>query len=227
MSDPGTQKVQWKLRYSALTDGERTSIETLFEASQGQLNTFTFLDPTDNLLMWSEDWTQSVWTADPMLQVNVGLPDPLGGTDAIEITNAGQAAQQLMQNIAAPSWYMYAFSVYLRSAAAATVQLVVSAGGQTYLTPVVTGTAWNRVTQSGSLAQQQGEIGFGLQLPAGARVQGFGAQVEAQAQAAVYKKTVDLGGVYANTRFGADLLAFTANAINQNSCQVDLISYLS
>lgn len=78
MSDTGYQKVQWRLRYSSLTDGERSAIESLFEASEGQLNTFTFLDPTDNLLMWSEDWTQMVWTADPLLQVTGGVPDALG-----------------------------------------------------------------------------------------------------------------------------------------------------
>ena len=35
MADTGAQKVQWRLRYSSLTDGERSSIESLFEASEG------------------------------------------------------------------------------------------------------------------------------------------------------------------------------------------------
>ncbi len=44
---PAAQKVQWQLcDIQHLTDGERSSIESLFEASEGQLNTFTFLDPT-------------------------------------------------------------------------------------------------------------------------------------------------------------------------------------
>jgi hypothetical protein len=77
MADTGAQKVQWRLRYSALTNGELASIESLFAASEGQLNTFTFLDPTSNLLMWSEDWTQTVWTPDPLLQVTGGASDPL------------------------------------------------------------------------------------------------------------------------------------------------------
>src|SRR5208282_3848469 len=70
MADEGAQKVQWQLRYAGLTDGERASIEGLFGASEGQLNTFVFLDPTANLLQWSEDWTQAVWAADPLLQVS-------------------------------------------------------------------------------------------------------------------------------------------------------------
>src|ERR1700689_1884404 len=76
MADTGAQKVQWQLRYSGLSDGELSAIQSLFVAAQGQLNTFTFLDPTDNLLMWSEDWTQAVWTPDPLLQVTAGMPDP-------------------------------------------------------------------------------------------------------------------------------------------------------
>src|SRR5271170_7124501 len=91
MTDTGAQKAQWRLRYASLTDGERGSIESLFEAAEGQLNTFTFLDPTDNLLMWSEDWTQPVWVADPLLHVTGGQADPFGGSDAMQLTNTGEA----------------------------------------------------------------------------------------------------------------------------------------
>src|ERR1700733_11051509 len=135
MADTGFQKVQWRLRYSALTDGEQASIESLFEASEGQLNTFTFLDPTDNLLMWSEDWTQAVWTADPLLQVTGGVSDPMGGSDAMQLTNTAQTTQQIAQSTAGPSSFVYCFSVYVRSAAPATIQLVAAATGQTSLTP--------------------------------------------------------------------------------------------
>src|ERR1700678_2917986 len=134
MADTGLQKVQWRLRYSALTYGEQASIENLFEASEGQLNTFTFLDPTDNLLMWSEDWTQTVWTPDPLLQVNAGVSDPLGGTDGMQLTNTAQTTQQIVQNTNGPSGFLYCYTVYLRSAVPATVQLVVTATGQTVLT---------------------------------------------------------------------------------------------
>ena len=114
MADTGAQKVQWRLQYSSLTDGERSSIESLFEDSQGQLNTFTFLDPTDNLLMWSEDWTQAVWAADPLLQVTGGVQDPLGGSDAMQLTNTAQTTQQIVQNTSGPS-FLYCYSVYVRA----------------------------------------------------------------------------------------------------------------
>src|SRR5579863_3180760 len=115
MADLGWQKVQWQLRYSNLTDGERSSIESLFEASEGQLNTFTFLDPTDNLLMWSEDWAQPVWTADPLLNVAGGIRDPFGNSAAMQLTNTAETTQQIVQNIAGPSSFVYCYSVYIRS----------------------------------------------------------------------------------------------------------------
>ncbi len=226
MEDAGAQKAQWRLQYSGLSDGERSSIESLFEASEGQLNTFTFLDPTDNLLMWSEDWTQAVWTPDPLLQVTGGISDPIGGTYAMQLTNTGQTTQQIVQSTGGPSSFLYCFSVYVRSAVPGAVQLVVAATGQTSLTPVTTGSSWRRVTASGRLSVQQDGISFGVQLPAGAQVDVFGAQVEAQPAAGLYKKTVDLGGVYPIARFSSDLLSFVANAPNQNSCQLGLISSL-
>jgi hypothetical protein len=227
MADTGAQKVQWQLRYSDLTDGERSSIESLFEDAEGQLNTFTFLDPTDNLLMWSEDWTQAVWTADPLLQVSGGVPDPLGGSDAMQLTNTAQTTQQIIQNTNGPSSFVYCYSVYVRSNVPATIQLVVTATGETALTAVTTSASWMRVTASSGLSVQQDGVGFGVQLPAGVQVDAFGAQVEAQPGAGLYKKTIDLGGVYSSTRFSSDLLLITETGVNQSSCEIDLISSLN
>jgi hypothetical protein len=168
-----------------------------------------------------------VWTADPLLQVSGGVQDPLGGSDAMQLTNTAQTTQQVVQNTNGSSMFVYCFSVYVRSAVPATIQLVVAATGQTTLTAVTTSGTWTRVTVSGSLSVQQNGIAFGVQLPAGVQVEAFGAQVEAQPGAGLYKKTIDLGGVYSKTRFSSDSLSFVATAPNQNSCQIDLISTLN
>ncbi len=130
MSDPGAARVRWQLQYLGLTDGERSSIEQLFEAAEGRLTTFTFLDPTDNLLMWSEDYTKPVWTVDPLLQVTGGIADPFGGSGAMQLTNTAQAPQSATQSIGAASWFQYCLSVYLRCDSPSTIQLVISAAGQ-------------------------------------------------------------------------------------------------
>jgi hypothetical protein len=227
IEDSGAQQVQWTLQYAGLSDSERTSIENLFESVEGQLNTFTFLDPTANLLMWSEDWTEAVWAADPLLQVVGGVQDPTGGSDGVQLTNTASVTRQVVQTIGGPSNLVYCYSLYVRSSVPVTVSLVVQATGQTALTAVTAGTAWTRVMTSGSLSVQQNGIGFGVQVPAGGQVEVFGAQVEAQPGAGLYKKTIDLGGVYASTRFSSDVLNFTATAVNQNSCRLGLVSPLN
>lgn len=227
MADTGSPMVQWRLVYSGLTDGEKSSIEGLFEAAEGQLNTFTFLDPTSNLLMWSEDWTQAVWTAAPLLQVTGGVQDPFGGSAAMQLTNTAQTEQQIVQGTCGPSSFVYCYSVYIRSDTPAIICLSVAASGQTSLTEVTTGASWVRATTSGTLSVQEDGIAFGMQLPAGVRVDAFGAQVEAQPGAGQYKKTIDRGGIYPRTRFASDLLSVSANGRNQNSCRVELVSSLN
>jgi hypothetical protein len=227
MSDPGAAAIRWQLTYAGLTDNEWSSLEQLFEASEGQLQTFTFLDPTDNLLQWSEDWTRPVWTADPMLQISAGIADPLGGTNAMQITNTGQASQRIVQNIGGPSWFQYCCSIYLRCSAPSTVQILLSATGQESVTQVSVASSWTRVVQAHSLALKQDGVSFGLQLPAGVSIAAFGAQAEPQPAAGYYKKTTDQAGVYSNTRFDADSLTLTTQAPNQNSCVVTLVSSLA
>ena len=227
MADSGADLVHWQLQYSSLSDDEWSSLEQLFEAAEGQLNTFVFLDPTDNLLMWSEDWTQPVWSADPMLQLTGGLQDPLGGSGATTITNTGQANQRILQATAGPSWYQYCFSVYLSSAAPTTIELVLTSNGVDSLLGINTTSVWRRFTTSATLATQADGISFGLQLAPGIAITAFGAQAEAQPAASVYKKNTDNGGIYPATRFNSDSLLRSTDAINHNSCTLALVSALS
>ena len=225
--DAGSGTVHWELQYTGLSDAEWSSIDQLFQAAEGQLNTFTFLDPTDNLLMWSEDWTQSVWKPDPLIAIAAGAPDPLGGTNAMQVTNTAQATQCVLQATAGPSWFRYCFSMFVRSDTACAIELVFSTAGEEWAGIANAGPNWSRVVASTSLAAVQDGVSFGIQLPAGARVYAFGAQVEAQSAAGPYKKTTDLAGVYPNARFAVDSLSRTADAPNQNSGLVRLMSCLS
>jgi hypothetical protein len=226
MSDPGAARVRWQLQYQGLTDGERSSLEQLFEAAEGRLTTFTFLDPTDNLLMWSEDYTKSVWTVDPLLHLTAGTSDPLGGNGAMQLTNTAQVPQSAMQNIRAASWFQFCFSVYLRCDSPTTIQLVLSAAGQELRSAILAGTVWTRMAKTGSIPSIQDAISFRLELPAGTQVNVFGAQVEPQLAPGLYKKTLDRAGVYSNTRFDSDSLSITTEAPNQHACSVSLVSAL-
>src|SRR6266481_3426370 len=85
--DSAARRMRWELRYSGLTAAEWQAIEQLFAATQGQVGSFTFLDPAENLLAWSEDFSKGVWRVDPLLQVTAGIADPRGGTGAVALTN--------------------------------------------------------------------------------------------------------------------------------------------
>ncbi len=227
MPDPSAGAIQWQLQYSSLADNEWSMIEQLFEAVEGRLNTFTFLDPTDNLLTWSEDWTKPAWITGALLNVSGGVPDPNGASNAVQLTNTSQTEARIMQTISSASAFRYSFSTYLRTETPGSIQIVAAAGGEESLTTVLVGPSWARgVTSVGLLAQQDG-IKFGLQLPAGSRIEAFGAQVEAQPAAGRYKKSTARSGVYGTTRFASDSLRRTTHGPNQNSCLVDLFSCLT
>lgn len=226
-SDTGAGAVRWQLQYQGLTDAEWALIDQLFKTVEGQLSTFTFLDPTDNLLLWSEDWTQQPWRPDPLIAIGTGVQDPFGGSNAMQITNNAQTTQRVMQATAGPSWFQYCFSVFLRSDVPCVVQLMVSTTGEDWTSSVNVGPNWTRMAAGASLSATQNGVSFGIQLPAGFRVSAFGAQAEAQPGAGPYKKTTDLAGVYSNARFDSDTLSRTTDAPNQNSGVIKLISSLS
>jgi len=115
LGDPDEARVEWVLKYEDLTDGEVAAIATLFEACEGRLQTFVFLDPHDNLLDFSEDPGAEIWRKDPMIEIAYGAADPLGTHRAVRITNLGQAPQRLAQTLPAPEGLQYCLSVYARS----------------------------------------------------------------------------------------------------------------
>jgi hypothetical protein len=222
MTSPAPPRVSWELRYRGLSATEWEALETLFAAAEGRFGTFTFLDPTDNLLLWSEDLTTSAWTADPLLQVTKGLADPMGGSNAVTVTNGGQATQQLMQSLAAPSWFQYCFSVYLRTNGSSNVNLVRSSAGTELRQTVAVTSDWSRVQGSGILGGQEEEIHFGLELLSGTSVFVFGAQVEAQHSAGGYKLKSNRSGVYPKSRFDQDSLVQSTDSTGQHSTTIQI-----
>ena len=54
-ADPDAAATGWELHATGMTLAEWTAVEALFEASSGQWQTFTLLDPTGNLFAQSEN----------------------------------------------------------------------------------------------------------------------------------------------------------------------------
>ena len=216
---PGTDpaRVSWKLNYTGLSDAEWSSLATLFNSVHGSYGTFTFLDPTDNLLAWSGDFTQKIWSVDPLLQLTGGAADPENGNTAATIVNAGQAAQRIMQSILGAGWFLYCFSVYLRAATDCSVKLVRSTASGEATQGVNVSQTWTRFVVAGALTGQDANVSFGIEIPPAVAVAAFGPQAEAQPSPGLYKPTLSRGGVYTASRFDQDVLTQTADAVGQYS----------
>ncbi|MGH9663458.1 MAG: phage head spike fiber domain-containing protein, partial [Bryobacteraceae bacterium] len=222
-SDTNGASVEWDLPVSGLNTQEWAAIETLFQAAQGRLGTFTFLDPTGNLLLNSEDFSQGSWVKDPLLQFTAAVTDPLGTMRATMAINAGQTSQRLTQTISAPGGYQYCFSVYARaSAGSATLVRATPSKSVSQTFPVTT--AWQRLIASGNLGAAEPQVSFAIELPAGASVQLFGAQAEPQLGASPYKMTTTQSGVYPSARFQDDRLLATARGTDQNEGTIRIFS---
>jgi hypothetical protein len=80
LADANAAAVEWYLSFQTLTDSERDALAQFHGSVEGSLSDFTFLDPTDNLLCWSEALDQSVWERNLLLTITASVADPLGGT---------------------------------------------------------------------------------------------------------------------------------------------------
>ncbi len=217
LADPNGWLTEWQLRYEGMSDSELSALQQLFAASEGSLNGFTFLDPMGNLLAWSEDLSNAVWGPGPLLAIAGSVADPLGGTNAFQLTNSGGGVQSLSQTLNAPAGYMYSLSVYVRAAQATAVTLLLGAkrAGAT------AGSTWSRISFSGTGDPAAASILFGIELPPGV-IEVFGPQVNAQAAPSAYQKS-STGGVYENARFGDDTFWFTSTDVNRHSATVNIV----
>jgi hypothetical protein len=220
LADPGAATTEWQISFAELNDQELAALEVLFEVTEGRLTPFTFVDPTDNLLAWSEEQKQPIWQADPLLTLTANIADPLGGTGGFQVSNAGLAMQILQQSIAAPASLAYCLSVYARSDQSTQIWLVQGSQTNAYLISP----EWTRLTLAGQQSSESDSISFGVALNPGSTVDIFGMQVEAQPGASLYKQTAETGGVYPNARFRDDVMTITTVGPNRNSCEMNIIN---
>jgi hypothetical protein len=218
LADAAGGTTEWQLEYAELSDDEAAALEHFFEAAEGSLQGFAFLDPAANLLAWSDQPDAAVWQKDPQLGLAQAVADPAGGTRAWRLTNQGVGDQAIAQTLEAPGAYTYCISVYVRAATPATLRLGI--GEQT--ADRVATSAWGRATFAATGTAGGESVRFSITVPAGLAVEVYGPQVEAQGGASVYRSSTT-GGVYADAHFRDDSLRVTRTDFNRNSCTVNII----
>ena len=223
-SDPDASQTLWELQPKGLTAAEWSAIEALFNATAGPWQTFTLLDPAGNLFANSELLSAGSWVNGALIQLTAGISDPLGTTRATRVLNSGTAAEGVTQTLAAPGHYRYCFSAWAKTAGGSSVTLEASTAGASTSNTFGLTANWQRVSIPVELGQATTSVTFGAQLEAGATVDLFGMQVEAQPAASDYKMTGASGGVYANARFAADALTVRAEGTDVYDAVIRIIA---
>ena len=156
LADPAGAVTEWNLTYTDLSDQEAATLEAFFAAAEGSLNGFTFLDPTGNLLAWSEQLESEVWQKDPLLDITPG------GAGAWRIVNSGAAGQAIAQTLASPGAYQYCLSAYLRADTATSVRMWAGTDSVSYgVTP-----EWKRMLMWSNPDVESTSMRFGIEVAA-------------------------------------------------------------
>ena len=199
---------QWELALESLSDGEWQAIRDLFAAVEGRLKTFLFLEPGENLLAWSEKFTEAVWVVSGVT-VAEGIADPFGGTAASELSGVGTLSQPL----GIPARFRYAASIWARATQAGAGFELNDGGSQRTAIEFSTDGQWRRYTLSTGWTGASETVVFRVTAPAAI----YGAQLDAQPAASAYKKTLQQGGVHPAARLVTDILEDRMTAPGQHS----------
>ncbi len=222
--DSSAAIVDWELQLKSLTRAEADAIEALFTAVSGQWGLFTFLDPAGNLLAFSEEFGNSVWTNGPLIQLTTGIDDPNAGTGATRAINDGEGSQMVAQVLDVPGNFQYSISVWARTQGGSNATLTGVTTGASANLPIQLNGTWKRFTFTIDLAQATDSVTFGVTLDAGASVDLFGMQVDAQIGPSDYKRTGAGGGVYARARFSTDSVTMKAQGTDIYDAVVRIVA---
>jgi hypothetical protein len=223
-ADAGAEQVEWQLTFQDLADSEIASLQQFFTTCEGQLNGFTFLDPLDNLLAWSEALSQPTWEASALLQLAAGIDDPNGGTSATRVVNPTGSDLSVQQSLSAPGALVYCFSAYVRSQNGVPILLFRQTADASDSLSYATQATWNRISLSGGLSTAAGSLAVGITVPAGQSVDVYGFQLEPQPAVSPYKSSYSAGGVYSNAHFSQDAFTMTTTGPNRNQCTLTISS---
>lgn len=207
--DVAGSRVAWRMELHGLSMSEAMAIESLFEECEGRRRSFTFVDPMANLLAASDDGTSTYWEKSPGAVVTGGVAGVGGASGGFRITNLGAGWSGAWQAAAIPESMTYCVSAWLRSAGGGRARLRV---GQTERV-VDVGSDWRQEWVSGT-SGETGAVEFAIEAEAGAAVEVWGPQAEAQAAPSEYKRNRGRGGWYSRARFSGDELSLTAEGLD-------------
>ena len=223
-----TPLLRWELDLEPLEDTDLASLEAFFNARGGPYESFVFLDPLDNLLQWSEDFTQAAWqkTSPADLQITPGVADPLGGTAAQTLSNTGAASNAVRQFIAAPpAGITFTGSVWLKASGASLTLRLTDTAAEAFSRTVTPGPQWSRFHLTATFASSGTQVGWEIEIPPGATVEAFGAQMVAAKGPDGYTRTTTVSGFHPTCRFETETFTHRALGPNVNQARLAIVEH--
>lgn len=208
-------EVRWSLPYRDLTEAEATRLSEFFEAAEGRLHTFVFVDPMANLLRWSRNLTHPVWETGLSSVASSGGGDPMGGNNAFRLANHGGAIQGVTQTVAAPGEYRYVLSAWLRGEAGTKARMRIGERGSEFQLDG----EWHRY-QVSATADAGMAARFAVEIYPGSSLLIYGPQAEPQMSASDYKPTGGGSGVFMGARFDMDELEWVIDGPQRLSTNI-------
>lgn len=207
-SDAGPTQF-WDLELD-LSNAELVTVEAFFVAHHGPYEGFIFLDPSDNLLKWSESFQQAAWEkTEPSFFQMVGT----------RITNTSGSPNVLKQAVPVEAVELAA-SVWLKDTSAPVTLRLTGAAERV----VEAGEDWTRYTLAGTPGSPSG---FEIEFPAGASVDVTGAQLVTGRAAGVYCRTGAVSGYHPNSHFESQELLHRALRHGRNQVRLRIACPLS
>ena len=232
LGDPNAKQLHWDLTFEGLTDQEMLGIAAFFQLCEGPLQPFLFLDATQNLFAYSEDYTQPAWVYNPLLTLTTGIDDPFGTNRASRLTNTSQAVLTITQTVGVPGSVECALSAYLRSGPGMTVAdsvpMTRTDGSTIAIQTVQPDGLWQRFSLSTLFASSiSTSCDFSIGVPSGASLDLFGLQVDAQPLPGKYVQSTSETGVFPEARFESNSVSVISTGPGQSSLKVSVMSKAS
>ena len=202
----------WSVVHQALSNSDLETLRTFFAGRHGRALSFIFLDPSGNLVPFSEDFADASWS-NQQATIGAAVTDPEGGNLATSVASTGSDAK-LWTTILPDgdaSGYILCGSVWAR-ATGSSQQLHIAfldsgpliIGGTTFDLPQ---NQWVRIQHTITLATAT-SIGFQIgglgTWASGETIQLFGAQAVPMPGPGEYSKSPGNSGLHNNCRFGSD-----------------------
>jgi hypothetical protein len=187
--------MEWQTPLKGLSSAERDAVVNTWLACHGPAGSFVYIDATENLLLWSEDFTKAAWSKGPDI-----LPS------GRSLVNTGQVRERIMQTLDVPAWFDYCLSFLVRGESPSACNALRVAGAEEMIVPFDLRPGWSRVILTSKSSSQAEQASFGVELQPGAAVEIAEMQLQAQIGNSIYKKTTTRNGIYRTARFASDQL---------------------